>query len=109
MRMFVSIVLFFALLIVIRWDLQEGSLQYASFYEKSTCTETYTTTYVVSIVQEDDSIHSLFANTLSPEPMTFTERLTLFYSQNKHLQKQPLIAGEEVKIPIKELNIQCEK
>ena len=109
MRMLMSVAIFFIVLTIIRLDLLEGSLQHASFYDREECEETFKTTYVVSIVQADDSIHSLFATTLSPEPMTFTERLTLFYKYNKHLQKQPLTAGEKVKIPIKEQVITCEK
>lgn len=107
--MFITIVLFFGILAIIRLDLTEGSLQHTSFYDSESCQETFTTSYVVTIVQADDTIHSLFANTLSPEPMTFPERLTLFYEYNKHLQKQPLLAGEQVKIPIQEKSIQCEK
>lgn len=84
-------------------------MQHTSFYELENCEETFTTTYVVTIVQADDTIHSLFANTMSPEPMTFTERLTLFYEYNKHLQKQPLTAGEEVRVPILEQVIHYEK
>ena len=109
MRLFITVGIFFAILVVVRWDLQEGALQHASFYDESACTETFTYPYVVTIVNEDDTIHSLFANTLSPEPMTFTERLTLFYDYNKHLRKQPLLAGEQVKIPMKEKQIHCEK
>ena len=109
MRLFGTIVIFFSILLVIRWDLNEGSLQHASFYNNETCTETFDYSYVVTIVGPDDTIHSLFANTISPVQMTFTERLTLFYKMNKHLQKQPLIAGEQVKIPMKEASLVCEK
>lgn len=107
--MLIFVVLFFGLLTIIRIDLQEGSLQHASFYNQESCEETFTTSYVVTIVQADDTIHSIFANTLSPEPMTFTERLSSFYTYNKHLQQQPLVAGEEVRVPIKERSIHCEK
>ena len=109
MRLFLSTICIFAIALVIKIDLQEGTLPLASFYEE-TCEETYEIDKITVRVATNDTIYSLFASTPSPIAIPFPERLTEFYNINPHLQKQALVAGERILIPIKvKANKQCEK
>lgn len=78
-----------------------------NFYEEP-CTEIAEYETVRVKVMENDTIYSLFAATPSATSIPQSERLTLFFKYNPHLQKQRLIPGEEVLIPIKRIN-RCEK
>lgn len=109
MRLFLSTICIFALALVIKIDLQEGTLPLASFYEE-TCEKTFEYEHVNVRVAANDTIYSLFATTPSPITIPFPERLTVFYDINPHLQKQALVVGEKILIPIKvQTKNQCEK
>ncbi|WP_332646818.1 hypothetical protein [Lysinibacillus sp. 54212] len=109
MRLFLSTICIFALALVIKIDLEEGTIPLASFYEE-TCEETYQYENINVRVAANDTIYSLFATTPSPVAIPFPERLTAFYDINPHLQKQALVAGERILIPIKvKANNQCQK
>ena len=85
---------------VIKVDLNEGGLNYTTFYETKDCVETFYIEKVRVKIQIGDTIHSLFAATNLETSMSFGERLSAFYELNPHLKKQALIAGESVYIPI---------
>lgn len=103
--MFIWTIIFFVIAAVIKIDLEQGTLPLASFYEEA-CNEVTYETVTVKIA-ENDTIHSLFATTPMENAIPFSQRLTLFFNYNPHLQHQSLVAGEEVIIPIKQIN-KCE-
>lgn len=98
---------------VVKIDLTEGTLPLAAFYPKETeevCEERLEPTYISVQVVQGDTIHSLFAIQPAKVPMTFPERLQLFYQLNPHLQLQELVPGETIKLPLSyELENLCEK
>ncbi|MEG0258966.1 MAG: hypothetical protein RR595_02560 [Lysinibacillus sp.] len=88
---------------IIKIDLMEGSLPLASFYpqeESTNCEEVSEPQTIFVEVIEGDTIHSLFALHPAKSPMTFPERLELFYKLNPHLQLQAFQPGEKVKLPL---------
>ncbi|MER1986159.1 MAG: hypothetical protein ABS949_06165 [Solibacillus sp.] len=88
---------------VVKIDLQEGAITHTTFYETQVCEQQVERTVRIKLV-EGDTIYSIFAATPSPIPMPFPERLAKFYELNPHLQKQTLIAGELIYVPIVENN-----
>lgn len=100
-------ILIFLIAAVIKIDLQEGTMPLTNFYEEP-CTEIVEYETVRVKIREKDTIYSLFAATPSATTIPQSERLTLFFTYNPHLQNQRLIPGEEVLIPIKQIN-RCEK
>ncbi|MFF5995354.1 hypothetical protein AAGS61_11505 [Lysinibacillus sp. KU-BSD001] len=107
MRLLLWTVLFFVVVAVIKIDLQEGTLPLAEFYEGD-CVQIVEYETVRVKVTPNDTIHSLFAAVPYEYNISQSERLTLFFRYNPHLEKQSLVAGEEVLIPIKPVN-RCEK
>lgn len=108
MRYIIFTILFFVIAAVIKIDLQEGTLSLASFYAEEICEEqiTYEWQHIGVRVQQSDTVHSLFAATPTTAP--FPERLAEFYKANPHLQKQSLVVGEFVKLPIrKQIENKC--
>lgn len=97
-----AIIIIFAF--VIKVDLTEGSLQLAAFYPKDTenaiCEQQREPNYITVQTIPGDTIHSLFALHPAKVPMTFPERLQLFYELNPHLQLQALVPGENIKLPL---------
>ena len=85
---------------VIKIDLEEGALNFTDFYETKVCEETYTIEKVRVKIQQGDTIYSLFAVTPFNEPITFVDRVTIFYELNPHLRYQSLLVGESVYIPV---------
>lgn len=88
---------------VVKIDLTEGTLPLAAFYPKETegvCEEQREPTYIHVQIIEGDTIHSLFALHPAKVPMTFPDRLQLFYQLNPHLQLQALVPGENIKLPL---------
>ena len=85
---------------VIKIDLQEGALNFTNFYETKDCEETFTIEKVRVKIQPGDTIYSLFAVTPFNEPITFVDRVALFYELNPHLRYQSLVVGESIYIPI---------
>jgi len=107
-----AIVIIFAF--VVKVDLTEGSLQLAAFYPKNTenalCEKQREPNYITVQTIQGDTIHSLFALHPAKVPMTFPERLQLFYELNPHLQLQALIPGEKIKLPLSfEFENKCRK
>ena len=88
---------------VLQYDLRHGSLRHADFYETD-CEKQEEIQYVQTKIQTGDTIYSLFSNVSSPESFPYIERLSYFYELNPHLQKQPLVAGDSVKVPIKTID-----
>lgn len=98
MRILLIAAIIFTLIHFIRVDLVKGTIPSRPFIDETkTCEEeTYSIT-VTSI--ENDTIQSLFA--LYPDhETTLLDRLTKFYSLNPHLQKQEIVGGEKIKLPI---------
>jgi len=89
---------------VLKVDLTEGSLQLTSFYPKNTenalCEKQREPNYITVQTIQGDTISSLFALHPAKVPMTFPERLQLFYELNPHLQLQALVPGENIKLPL---------
>ncbi len=100
MRVLLTAILILVLAYVIKIDLQEGALNFTTFHETNTCEETFTIEKVRVKIQAGDTIYSLFAVTPFNEPITFVDRVTLFYELNPHLRYQSLVIGESVYIPI---------
>ncbi|MEQ6355810.1 hypothetical protein ABNX05_14370 [Lysinibacillus sp. M3] len=107
-----AIIIIFAF--VIKVDLTEGSLQLAAFSQKKTenalCEKEREPNYITVQTIQGDSIHSLFALHPAKVPMTFPERLQLFYELNPHLQLQAPVPGEKIKLPLSfEIENKCGK
>lgn len=98
---------------VVKIDLTEGTLPLAAFYVEETnepCVEQREPSYISVQVIQGDTLHSLFAIQPAKIPMTFPERLQLFYQLNPHLQLQALVPGETIKLPLSyEFENLCEK
>ncbi len=97
-----AIIIIFAF--VVKVDLTEGSLQFAAINPKNTenalCEKQREPNYITVQTIQGDTIHSLFALHPAKVPMTFPERLQLFYELNPHLQLQALVPGENIKLPL---------
>ncbi|MFJ7953462.1 hypothetical protein ACIQZG_18310 [Lysinibacillus sp. NPDC096418] len=103
MRAFLVTLIIVLVALVVKIDLTEGTLPLAAFYPKETeelCEDLREPTYINIQVIQGDTIHSLFAMQPAKVPMTFPERLQLFYRLNPHLQLQELVAGENIKLPL---------
>ncbi|MEB2279349.1 hypothetical protein LAV73_04925 [Lysinibacillus xylanilyticus] len=104
MRAFVLTAIIIIFAFVVKVDLTEGSLQLAAIYPKDTekvlCEKQREPNYITVQTIQGDSIHSLFALHPAKVPMTFPERLQLFYELNPHLQLQALVPGENIKLPL---------
>jgi len=86
---------------VIKFDLEEGTLPLSDFYEEEACDREEEIHYVQTKVAVGDTINSIFATVTTEVPFPFIERLTVFYQMNAHLQNQPLVQGDTIKVPIK--------
>lgn len=86
---------------VIKFDLEEGTLPLSDFYEETTCDREEEIYYVQTKVAVGDTINTIFATVTTEAPFPFIERLTVFYQMNAHLQNQPLVQGDSIKVPIK--------
>ncbi|ARD46789.1 hypothetical protein SporoP37_00090 [Sporosarcina sp. P37] len=94
----------------VRMDLTDGTIPLAAFFDDETsCIEEMSNPSIIIRVVEGDTIESLFA--LYPDPtQNFLERLENFYSLNPHLERQQLLAGEQIKLPIsKQADPVCEE
>lgn len=100
MKRFVLLCILLVVSLVIFYDIRHGALQHTDFYEQ-VCERDEMVQFVQTKIQQGDTIHSLFNNVTSEVTFPFIERLATFYELNPHLQQQPLIAGDSVKIPIK--------
>ena len=98
MRILLIAAIIFTLIHFIRIDLVEGTIPSRPLVdEPETCEEETFSITVTSI--DNDTIQSLFA--LYPDhETTLIDRLTKFYSLNPHLQKQNIVGGEKIKLPM---------
>lgn len=88
---------------IVKTDLSEGTLSHASFYTAPTeeeCVKEITMSSVSVQIHEGDTLQSLLAIHPSPVEITHLERLAYFYELNPHLQKQALLVGEIISLPI---------
>ena len=98
MRILLIAAIIFTLIHFIRVDFVEGTIPSRPNIDAIETCEEETNYITVSSIQSD-TIQSLFA--LYPDhETTLLERLTIFYSLNPHLQKQEIIAGEKIKLPM---------
>lgn len=105
MRILLTAVCIFIIIHFIRTDLVEGTIPMPSFntVEEPQCEEETFSVVVTSI--DGDTIESLFA--LYPDlEISIIDRLTDFYALNPHLQRQSIVGGEKIKLPLssKQLN-----
>lgn len=102
MRILLLALAVFCIVHFVRVDLTDGTIPLAAFFEDGTsCIEEKANPSIVIRAVEDDTIESLFA--LYPDPThNFLERLELFYDLNPHLERQELLAGEQIKLPLGE-------
>jgi hypothetical protein len=106
MRILLIAVAIFITIHLIRTDLMEGTISFASFSDPiEQCEERLEITTIPIITVEGDTIESLFA--LYPDPESgFIERLSIFYTLNPHLKKQKILAGEKVSLPLTRLQVE---
>lgn len=113
MRALLVTVIIVLIAFVVKIDLTKGTLPLASFYPQETaelCAKQPEPVYINVQVIQGDTVHSLFAMQPAKVPMTFPERLQLFYQLNPHLQLQALVPGENIKLPLSfELENLCGK
>lgn len=104
MRAFILTTIIIVIAFVVKVDLTEGSIPLAALSTKSSenglCEQQREPNYITVQTIEGDTIHSLFALHPAKVPMTFPERLQLFYNLNPHLQLQALVPGENIKLPL---------
>ncbi|EON71713.1 hypothetical protein [Lysinibacillus sphaericus] len=114
MRALILTAIIVLIVFVVKIDLTEGTLPLAAFYPKETanalCEEQREPNYISVQTIQGDTLHSLFALHPAKVPMTFPERLQLFYELNPHLQLQALVPGENIKLPLSfEFHNKCRK
>lgn len=99
MRILLIAIILFITIHFIRIDLAEGTIPMASFANQpEQCEERETFSIPVTSVK-GDTIESLFA--LYPDTASdFMERLNNFYLLNPHLQRQDLVEGETILLPL---------
>ena len=104
MRILTIAVIIFAIIHFIRIDLVEGTIPTLTFTaEKELPCENETFSILVTSI-DGDTIESLFA--LYPDPeISIIDRLTKFYTLNPHLQRQTIIGGEKIKLPLSSLQL----
>ena len=99
MRILITAVFIFIIIHFIRIDLVEGTIPMPSFntIEEIPCEEETFSIAITSI--EGDTLESLFA--LYPDSeMSIIDRLKEFYILNPHLQRQKIVGGETIKLPL---------
>ncbi|HWL22945.1 MAG TPA: hypothetical protein VNR38_04220 [Ureibacillus sp.] len=103
MRYIMITAIIFVIAFVIKIDLTEGTLPIAAFDNPKAmqkCEKEYTIKTIPVITELGDSPQSLFAAYPSEIKVSVPERLAQFYQLNPHLQKQALLPGELIKIPV---------
>lgn len=111
MRYLFYTVLFFIVATVIKIDLTEGTVPLAAFSsEQQQCNEQISVKYTSVVTVPGDSIQSLLAAYPSDVDLSIPEKMAHFYELNPHLQKQAIVPGETIKLPIyKQNNEHCRK
>lgn len=104
MRIFLLAIVLFISIHFIHKDLVEGTIPLQPTPEPapaSICEDQIDYITVTTIM--GDTVESLFS-LYHDSSTSFLERLTDFYALNPHLQKQKIIGGEKIKLPISNLN-----
>ncbi|WP_342598404.1 hypothetical protein MHB48_12625 [Psychrobacillus sp. FSL H8-0483] len=109
MKIFVATILLLISFYIVKVDLFEGTipLAYSNEPEVEKCLET--PDFISVEIVAGDTIYSLFAIYPSNESISFTERLSDFYTLNPHLVNQTFRAGEKVLLPVYTASAQCKK
>ena len=103
MRYIIITAIIFMIAFVIKIDLTEGTIPLASFEQPTSnqkCEKEFTIKTIPVITEMGDSPQSLFAAYPSEVEVPNAERLARFYQLNPHLQKQAMVPGELIKIPV---------
>ena len=111
LRYLIITVVFFLIATVVKIDLTEGTVPLASFTieeQQQNCEQQIAIKSLSVVTTEGDSVQSLLAAYPSKIEISFPERMAQFYQLNPHLQKQAIVPGEQVKIPIYEkIEVNC--
>ncbi|MDN4493272.1 hypothetical protein [Ureibacillus aquaedulcis] len=103
MRFLIFTAVFFLIAAVIKIDLTEGTVPLAAFdHEKEieACEQQITIKTLSVVTVAGDTVQSLLAAYPSEVDLSYPERMAQFYQLNPHLQKQAMVTGELIKIPI---------
>jgi len=101
-RFLIFTVVFFLIAAVIKIDLTEGTIPLAAFdkQEEQSCDQQIDVKTLSVVTTAGDTVQSLLAAYPSEIEISFPERMAEFYKLNPHLQKQAMVTGELIKIPI---------
>nr|WP_106779930.1 hypothetical protein [Lysinibacillus timonensis] len=103
MRYLIITAIIFIIAFAVKEDLTDGTLPLAAFENpkvQQQCEKQYSIKAIPVITENGDSPQSLFAAYPSEIEISLAERLAEFYQLNPHLQKQAMVPGELIKIPI---------
>ncbi len=104
MRFLIFTVVFFLIAAVIKIDLTEGTVPLADFNEEQVvqaCEQQQIAIKSLAVVTAaGDTVQSLLAAYPSEVDVSYPEKMAQFYKLNPHLQKQAIVPGELIKIPI---------
>ena len=101
MRYLLYTVLIFIVASVIKIDLTEGTVPLAAFsQEQQQCNDQISVKYTSVVTVPGDSVQSLLAAYSSDVDLSIPEKMAKFYELNPHLQKQAIVPGETIKLPI---------
>lgn len=103
MRYLIITAIIFIIAFVVKIDLTEGTIPLASFDSPKVgqnCEKEYTIKTIPVITELGDSPQALFAAYPSEIEVPIPERLVQFYQLNPHLQKQAMVPGELIKVPV---------
>lgn len=98
MRYLISACLLFIFIHIIRIDLEFGTIPNITHASSQQQCEDETSELVVTSI-DGDTVESLFS--LYPDPhMSLIDRLQLFYKLNPQLEKQQIVSGLQIVLPI---------
>lgn len=103
MRFLLFTVVFFLIAAVIKIDLTEGTVPLAAFDAEEqiqACEQQISIKELSVSTAPGDTVQSLLAAYPSEVEISYPERMAQFYKLNPHLQKQSMVPGELIKIPI---------
>ncbi|KGR74576.1 hypothetical protein [Ureibacillus sinduriensis] len=103
MRFLIFTAVFFLIAAVIKIDLTEGTVPLAAFDKQQAvevCEQQIAVKTLSVVTAAGDTVQSLLAAYPSEVDLSYPERMAQFYKLNPHLQKQAMVTGELIKIPI---------
>ena len=103
MRFLIFTVVFFLIAAVIKIDLTEGTVPLADFSEEKVaqaCEQQIAIKALSVVTTAGDTVQGLLAAYPSEVDISYPEKMAQFYKLNPHLQKQAIVPGELIKIPI---------